>query len=247
VEVLTPEGWRRYDPTAGEYYMARESPGLFRRISELLDFLQYTWVTSVVTYSNQSRAGLWQQMESGITDSVGTGRGLVESLRNFLRSDQAYLLSSRLIVLAIAASILAAVAAIGAFLWEKHRLYRRAERIGLAALPSDQQLRLARQLAFYDELLTLLARRRIHRPRSMTHMEFARSLSFLPAETYDLIRELTDTFYGIRYGERYLDTQQRRQLSASIAEIAQSLSGGMRIRAMAGDDAAAPATATTSS
>ena len=41
---------------------------------------------------------------------------------------------------------------------QRYRLGRRAARIGLGALPAPDRLRLARKLAFYDELMRVLAR-----------------------------------------------------------------------------------------
>lgn len=225
VEVLTPEGWRQYDPTAGQYYVARGHPGFFRRIGDFFDYLQYRWATSVVTYSNESRIGVWHKLEAGVAQSLAGGTGLMTHVREFLRSDQAYRLSSRLILFAIAASVLGMIVAILAFVLEKRRLYRRAERIGLSSLPAYQQLRLARQLAFYDELLQLLARRRLYRRPDMTHREFIRSLSFLPAETYSSVCDLTDVFYRVRYGGRSLEPAQRRRLSLVIARLSETLSG----------------------
>ena len=53
---------------------------------------------------------------------------------------------------------LAILAAVGWFFFERLRLRRRARRIGLDTLPSTQQLYLARQLGFFDDLLRLLER-----------------------------------------------------------------------------------------
>ena len=93
----------------------------------------------------------------------------------------------------------AALFLISRYALEKWRLLRRAERIGIGSLPGDEQLRLARQLEFYDNLLGLLNRRRITRRPQQTPLEFSQSLSFLPAQTYEAIRRLTELFYRVRY------------------------------------------------
>lgn len=178
----------------------------------------------MVTYSNESRVDVWNKVESGISGSLTSGADLMTRLKSFLRTDQAYRLSSRLIIFGIAVLLLVLVVAVLAFLLEKRKLYRRAQRIGLSALPAEQQLQLAKQLAFYDDLLQLLARQQLYRRPDMTHREFSRSLSFLPTETYNSICELTDAYYRVRYGRRAFDTAQRRKLSSAINRISGTLS-----------------------
>ncbi len=82
------------------------------------------------------------------------------------------------------------------------QLRRRAARIGLDALPPAEQLRLARQLGFYDDLLRILERRQIERPAHLTPLEFAKSLLHLPAGAYRSVRRLTEVFYRVRYGQQ---------------------------------------------
>jgi hypothetical protein len=98
-------------------------------------------------------------------------------------------------------------------------------RIGLDALPGDAQLRLARQLGFYDDLLRLLARNRITCPPNLTPLEFSERIAFLPAEVFDAVRRLTGIFYRIRYGKAELSATQQRRLRAVIGRIESGLSG----------------------
>lgn len=231
VEVLTTEGWERFDPTtSSEYYTQRKSGGMFRRIADFFDYLQYKWATSVVTYSNENRLSIWQRFEDGVRTSLATGSQWMQSVRDFFQSDTIYLLSSRLIVGAIVTSLLVLMASVTLYLMEKRKLYRRAGRIGLSSLPVEQQLRLARQLAFYDDLLRLLARQQIHRSHDLTPREFARSLWFLPADAYDEIGRVTDIYYRVRYGNQDLKPALRRRLSMSIGQISATLTTrGMRV------------------
>ena len=98
-------------------------------------------------------------------------------------------------------------------------MWRRAARIGIDTLPTDERLRLARQLGFYDELLQLLERRGMARPAHLTPMEFTDSLAFLPAEVYHAVRRLTEVFYRIRYGRQELSSGQREKLHHTLAQI----------------------------
>ena len=113
--------------------------------------------------------------------------------------------------------LIALVGFVGWFLLEKWTLRRRAARIGLEALPPAEQLRLARQLAFYDEMLRLLARFGVTRPRHLTALEFSRTLTFLPAAAYETVRRLTHVYNRVRFGHSELDGGQRRRSDARSA------------------------------
>ncbi len=105
------------------------------------------------------------------------------------------------------------------YLLEQWRLRRRARRIGLKGLPSEEAMRLARQLAFFDELLRLLERRGYDRAPSQTPREFARSLAFLPRQAFDAVVGLTEVFYRVRYGGARLTPRRQRSLSRSLDEL----------------------------
>jgi hypothetical protein len=111
---------------------------------------------------------------------------------------------------------------LGSLAWfsiERIRLRRRAERIGIMALPMSEKLRLAKQLGFYDELLLVLGRKRIVRKPHQTPMEFSRSLLFLSAQSYETIIRLTELFYRIRYGRAVLTPARRRHLATVLSNL----------------------------
>jgi hypothetical protein len=78
-------------------------------------------------------------------------------------------------------------------------------------------------LGFYDDLLKLLARHDVHRPKHLTPMEFSRSLTFLPARAYENVRRLTTIFYRVRYGGSELDAGQRKRLDRVIGRLEHEL------------------------
>ena len=109
------------------------------------------------------------------------------------------------------------------FLIDRWRLRRRAKRIGIESLSTPDQLRLVRQLGFYNDLLRILERHHIQRPRHLTPLEFSRSLAYLPAQVYDDISRLTELFYRIRYGPTRRSTYSQRYLSAVVDRIQETL------------------------
>ena len=234
VECLTKNGWQRFDPTS-----ANEAGGpgrrvtLWQRIRSAMNFLEYKWGSNVVNYDSESQNNVITNAENGLNAAmsktmwVGDLKDRVWSwLMRLIGSDSEneadvwklkafYFVLTSLITLIIALTVIGLIA----FILIRLRLYRRARRIGLDALPNEDQLRLARQLAFYDQLLKTLERRNIVRGRHMTPREFGSSVNFLPAEAYDLVQGLTRIFYRVRYGEAELQPAQQKRLSRSVERV----------------------------
>jgi hypothetical protein len=56
----------------------------------------------------------------------------------------------------------------------------------------------------------------------MTQQEFADSLSFLPHQTYEIIRRLTRLFYRVRFGDAHLNPHRQRRLEEVVRRLAES-------------------------
>jgi hypothetical protein len=185
-------------------------------MKHFLDFLEYTWATKVVAYDGDSRENLVTNIDAQLVRTAGNAQSIFTSIPEFLDRSGFYL-ASKFLGPFMGLMIFIMVVAIAWFLLERYRLRRRAARIGLDLLPEAEQLRLARQLGFYDDLIQLLERRRILRPKHLTPKEFSDTLSFLPNEVFDSVRRLTDLFYRIRFGGAEL-TSGRRQLLGTVIE-----------------------------
>ncbi|HSV15163.1 MAG TPA: transglutaminase domain-containing protein, partial [Tepidisphaeraceae bacterium] len=219
VEVLTDSGgWQTFDPTSG-HEAAAATLNPWQKTRHFFEYLEYTWANAVIAYNAENRETLVNSLDNRITNTaiassvaMGGVKGLFDYIASWLAG---HVLGPFMALLAIAS-----IGAIGWFLAERWRLRRRASRIGLDSLPPSAQARLVRQLAFYDDLLRLLERHQIQRPRHLTPLEFSNSLSFLPSEIYDTIRRLTSLFYRIRYGHADLDPGQQRRLGNVITRLA---------------------------
>lgn len=223
VEVLTPDGWKRFDPTPGGVTALPRPSTPVRRVRDFFDYLQYGWANSVVAYNNESRINLIDTVDAHLTRVSSTGRNLYQDVKEYLFSASGYYLSSELILGGICISLLILVTAIVMFIVEKQRLRRRVARMGLDILSSADRLRMARQLAFYDSLTQLLDRHRIRRADHQTPLEFANSLHFLPKHAYAEIAGLTRIYYRVRYGQQTLSHGQQRGLHATLNRLAQLL------------------------
>jgi protein-glutamine gamma-glutamyltransferase len=220
VEVLDPSGeWRTYDPTSGRGAdKVISSAGLWRRTIQVFQFLEYKWADSVVAYDSHSRANLISNVDRSLTSAAvnssttpgKVGQWLVAHEDAFASRATSVLLAGMIMVLIVSAFL---------FLFERWRLSQRARRIGLNDLPVSDQMRLVRQLGFYDEMVRLLERHHITRPSNQTPMEFSESIEFLPHEVFDSINRLTAIFYRVRYGRHELTPGQQKHLAAVIAKL----------------------------
>ena len=196
VEVLSPTGeWETYDPTSGRGDdTAAATAGPWKKSMQFLEYLQYTWANSVVAYDAESRTNLISNVDSDLANTAIKSQVTVSSLRQWL-TDHTDVFESRITAVLIVIMVLVIIGAIGFFALERWRLRKRARRIGVEALPPSDQVRLLRQLGFYDDLLKLLERHRIFRPKHLTPLEFSRSIDYLPHEIFDIVQRLTVIFY----------------------------------------------------
>jgi hypothetical protein len=224
VEVLTMDGWKTYDPTSGTEAATKQNTGFLQSIKHLFDYMEYTWGASVVAYDSGRRDNLINKVENRLTNTAinHSGNlsrwrlgvpGVSELLLRF-RGASSYL--SGALILVILLAILGALAQSALKRW---RIYRRAMRMGLDGLPRPDQMRLAQQLGFYEDMLRLLERQGIRRERNQTPLEFSRSLSFLPSEVYDAVRRLTRIFYRVRFGRAQVRGSQQRRLALVVARL----------------------------
>jgi transglutaminase-like putative cysteine protease len=230
VEVLTPKGWRSFDPTSSNEAGASAASSAWAKAKHYFDYLEFLWATTVIAYDRDSRDNMLQnirnldvKMTNTLINSRVDPRDMKRSMSDWLgkifTETNFLLFSSRILSGLIYLMFFALAGAIGGFIYERVKLRKRAKRIGLESLPQQDLVRLARQLGFYDELLRLLARHRIERSRSQTPREFAESLAYLPAQAYDLVHRLTDLYYQIRYGGVELNAARRSKVHKAIGEV----------------------------
>jgi transglutaminase-like putative cysteine protease len=222
VEVRTRGGWKTFDPTSGNEVGANRIT-LWQRVKHLLDYMEFSYANNIIAYDGTNQENLVNNVETQMTNTMYRGVGWMARVREFLSSEQFDYITSHVVFVLVGLIVLVLIGFIAWYVWEQWQLRRRAARIGLEALPPAEQLRLARQLGFYDDLLKLLARHDVHRPKHLTPMEFSRSLTFLPARAYEEVRRLTSIFYRVRYGGSELDAGQRKRLDRVIGRLEHEL------------------------
>jgi protein-glutamine gamma-glutamyltransferase len=239
VEVYTSRGWQTFDPTSGNAAGASPRRTGWQAVRHFLAFLEYKWQSSVVAYDADRRENLINYLDQKAVNSMLRAdvnpnrwtRRLAKwwhdsstAVDDWLTRGQGWALSAKLIVGMIVLLVGICLAAITRFVAERWRMRRRAARIGLSDLPPAEQIRLAKQLGFYERLMRLLHRSAIVRPAHLTHGEFSESLSYLPNEAYDAIRRMTKLFYAVRFGQRRLTGDEQKDLNAAVDALEPILS-----------------------
>jgi hypothetical protein len=217
-----------FDPTSGRELPPNEQRSFVQRVRHVFDWLESKWTTSVIAYDGSRRTSLIQTLDASLTNKTLRGAEAISRWRKWwhelhLGTTEFWSISIKILVGAISCVLLALVVAIGWFVLERRRIRRRAVKIGLQSLPIPQQLRLARQLGFYEQMNELLQMHRITRRPHMTAMEFSHSLTYLPTESYRLVDALTRIFYRVRYGGAHVPADQQRRLALAVTRLAEQL------------------------
>jgi transglutaminase-like putative cysteine protease len=234
VEVRTAAGWQTFDPTSGNDAGGHHGRSAWQAVKHFFDWLDFKWAEKVVAYDADRRENLISSVDRAVVNTMLNAKmnpnGMSNRTREWWRSmvddfdtwmaQAGWMVSAKLIFALILFLIAACLFVIGKFVVQRRRMRKRAARIGLDNLPTGEQIRLAKQLGFYEQLTTMLARRRIMRLRHQTPEEFGDSLSFLPNEAFDTIRRLTRVYYRVRYGRQELDQDEQRDLEATVEGLA---------------------------
>jgi protein-glutamine gamma-glutamyltransferase len=227
VEVLTPRGWVTFDPTSGRD--ANSGPAsLWQALKHYIDFLQYQWAEHVVAFDNTDRDKFYSYLDQAFTDFAVWLHGVVRQLRDFrnlgfFEKPTFWQFFLRGILFLIVFGTSAIFALVAYYLARRHRLRQRAARIGLDRLPVPTQVRLARQLAFYEQLTLLMAARGIRRPLQMTPREWTKSLVYLPGQAQETAIRMTEILYRVRFGQTTLTPRRQEHLVAAVANLRRQL------------------------
>jgi transglutaminase-like putative cysteine protease len=230
VEVRTAAGWQTFDPTSGNDAGGGRGRTALQAVKHFFDWLDFKWAEKVVAYDADRRENLISNVDRAMVNTILSSRvnpnkmpgrlraawqGFMGRFDDWLNAG-GWLVGAKVILGLIVLLAGACCVVVLKFVAQRRRMRKRAARIGLDNLPTAEQIRLARQLGFYEHLTTLLERRRIVRPRHQTPAEFSDSLSFLPNHAFDTIRRLTQVFYAIRFGRRQLDQDEQRDLESTV-------------------------------
>ncbi len=208
VEVYFPEaGWVSFDPSPRAAFEA-QAFGASGWAGKYFDALRMRWNRYVVDYSlgDQAAFALSLRRQSfAFRRGVGQAWDLwsLQSRRELRRLWQAY------------GVILSAALALAAAAWVLWRKRPGGEAAGAWLL----RMRVRRHsVAFYEQMLRLLARRGRSRPPTATAREFASSLADRQ-EFYEPVAELTRLYERIRFGGEPLTPAEEKRAAALLKQL----------------------------
>jgi hypothetical protein len=206
-----------------------EHRSVLQRVRHVFDWLELKWATSVIAYDGTRRYGLIQALDSQLLRTTYHGAERLNHFQHWweklhlLADPEFWSISIIVLVIIISLVLLSLVISIVWFIIERRRIRRRAAKIGLQSLPIPQQLHMARQLGFFEDMYELLQTHRIARAPHMTAREFSGSLIYLPTEAYKLVDQMTRIFYRVRYGGANVPADQQKRLATAVVRLAEHL------------------------
>lgn len=212
VEVYLPDrGWTTFDPSppAAERAAGR-ARGILASIVGFGHYLQFEWVTFVVSFDADYRSQLFGRFEKwfrAIDESRGGLRSLWDIVLAILRGPPELAPRQRILYWVMLALALLMVLLLLRFFWKLAlMLYEFAPKRSMQlATPR------ARDARFYDRMLLLLARRGFSKSSHTTPREFALQIAAKNPALSDVLR-VTDAFYEVQYGRHTLSQSERARV-----------------------------------
>lgn len=204
VEVYFPGyGWYPFDPTPPDNESQRT--GLWARVNQYLDALEWTWTEWVINYDFTHQVSLARNLERSSRSWVGEARHAVKRARRAvidtmkrLQDRMAHSAWSLALALLLGGVALLLLRGRAVFDWLEETL---ALRVRASPRFASHQASIS-----YQRMLRLLGRRGLVKRPWETPEEFAHSVS--RPELLLPVRELTELYNGARFGTLPLDTSR---------------------------------------
>jgi len=216
VEVFLPDrGWTSFDPSPpAADRAARRSTGLLAVLAGFAQYLQFEWVTFVVSFDADFRSQLFGRLErwfQAIDESRGGLRYVYDVLLAIVRGPPELEPRQRILYWIMLALGLLMVALLLRFFWKLALMLFEflPKRPAHLAAPRQKDAR------FYDRMLLLLERRGYARPAQATPREFADDVAAREPALKD-IRRVTEAFYEVQFGGRPLAQSDRARIQRII-------------------------------
>ncbi|MEM8781314.1 MAG: DUF3488 and transglutaminase-like domain-containing protein [Planctomycetota bacterium] len=229
-------GWRTYDATPGEIVQqqhAGNAPGWFAAARQLYEYLEFSWVRSVVAFDARTRENVLRSVNERFQTAVDSEEGWVarswEAAVGWLGGWMGgWPPSLRLQwvgwVLVVGGCGLLAIVAVpmGVTIWRRRN---RRKRLRLDRLPAHESRGLSRRLTFFLELAELLERHGYRRPAWQSPASFAAELAEAHPLKFGPLVTLTETFYDVRFGRQGLDPKRKAAVAAHLRQLEANLAG----------------------
>lgn len=227
VEVWLPnQGWTVFDPTPASASASRRAPqGFWARANRLIEYLQFKWSTTVVSFDSRNRDELVAEFERWLnrfTELGGRPRSVLEFIKLLIWGPEFLVIWMRVlywIVLLLIVVLVVLAFRVGWILSLMARESWPARRIMSKARVRPAEAR------FYDRLILLLANKGHIKPAHATPKEFAERLA---RANHDLtgVPEIIDWFYEAQYGGKPLSRQRGESVKRLLQQLREDAAFG---------------------
>ncbi len=221
VQAYIPHvGWTRFDPSPAAALTTVETPRTW--YSKMTDFFQWVrlqWLQNIVAFNAAMRKSIIHAsvlaVKHGFEATVIWLRAIVSAVRHWMMNPKSghYRLFIAGMVLFLAAGMTFWL--VRTWHWRRTSVVAKMVR----GLDAKLQRKLSRELAFFDRLVRLLAKRGVNRDPAHTPLEFVTQISHLPQTVRNEARTLVTYFYDIRYGNQVVTPELSNRIQASMKII----------------------------
>ncbi|MCH2132324.1 MAG: DUF4129 domain-containing transglutaminase family protein [Phycisphaerales bacterium] len=223
VEILgSGPRWTVFDPTppANVPGTREASLGPIDKIVWLWRWLEGQWRFNVLGFDTETQLYLKDAMLPGIGATLSNG---VDSARSWLMSAKKRLGLGGWYVPVLVALGLCGVAIVVLSVRARRRRRRILAVTDLAHVSGSASRRLAARLGFYVDMLDLLRRAGLPKPRWQPPADFADSLRAEHPEAASAVSELARGYYECRYGGEVATPGTQQHMKAALARLSQAV------------------------
>jgi len=223
-EVRTGDfNWATFDPTPSatldSLHVTQHT--FADRLQLMYDGLEFQWDSSVVNFDGTAQAEL-RAWFSNLADTLVVGR-LLSLREQFGRFTKGFIFDFGWAGAAwmgiVGVALLVAVYAL-VRLMRRSRTLRRS--LHIQHLRGREYQSMLRQLGFYLDMLRALRKHGWNKPAWKTPLQLADELEAQNPDAGVLARQVTEAFYGVRFGGRTLQRDELLRVQALVAKIDQS-------------------------
>lgn len=227
VEIWLPErSWTPFDPTPPSATSGETgAPTLWQRFTRFVDFLQFKWSTTIVSFDERNRAQLVAGISDWVSDLVHEGRkprSLGDFAQMVLWGPEFFVLWQRVLywfLLLLVVTLLVVALRVFWILSLMVREYFPSGRLSRSILrPADAR--------FYDRLIVLLEHKGHVKPAGATPKEFAERLARAHHDLGD-VPLFIEWFYEAQYGGRSLGRQRWERIRDFLGKLREDPSFGV--------------------
>ncbi|MHC4809701.1 MAG: transglutaminase TgpA family protein, partial [Planctomycetota bacterium] len=221
-EVRTgPWSWRTYDPTPPGVITTRaaESPTLGGRVGRLYEQFEGTWNDRFVGFDSGLQAEIFGALGRGREATIGSAllrirEWAADVNRAFHFGPAGYVWLG---IVGFAGAI--AVVAFVRWIARRRRIRRGLRLTRVAGRHTEQSIR---RLAFYFDMLEIMARRGLAKPRWQPPLAWAASLARRRPDLAEDVRVIGEAYYAGRYGGQLPDGERLAEIRDRLGRLAEA-------------------------